>query len=222
MFLTLRELFGFLPFNFCVIYFEVPAWLWYSVTEMLQQNTSICDEVVENEHGYRVQILVGAICCVIYRAAEIVYYTPWTAYAIFKIDVPYEMSKATLCSFVRQRFVMLLEFILLPLPIFILVVKIMEWCGSYVIYAFLLGTTIVEIAIIYIYPRLIVPLTENLMPLPEKLSELKKEIENQAEKVGFPMENLFMTESYDNDLHANAMVTSNMILVGRTLIKQHK
>ena len=117
------------------------------------------------------------LCCIFYRTVEILLYTPWSLYDVFWIDKAYGMSKATPCSFVMSRVTMLLEFILLPLPIFILVVKVMEWSGESLVLAFFLCTTLVEVIIIWLHPRLIRPLTQSLHPLPEKFESMSHEIE---------------------------------------------
>ena len=99
------------------------------------------------------------ICCLVYRAVEILVYTPWSLYDTFWIDKAYGMSKATPCSFVMSRVTMLLEFAILNLPVFVLVVKVMEWSGDNLVLAFFLSTTLVEVIIIWLHPRLIQPLT---------------------------------------------------------------
>ena len=47
-YLVARELLASLPFNFAIMYFQVPSKLWYTVTEMIHQRTSICEDVVKN------------------------------------------------------------------------------------------------------------------------------------------------------------------------------
>ena len=106
-------------------------------------------------------------------------------YDVFWIDKAFGMSEATPCSFVMSRVTMLLEFILLPLPVFVLVVKVMEWSGENLVLAFFLSTTLVEVILIWLHPRLIRPLTESRDPLPQKFNALRHEIEKLTSKVGF-------------------------------------
>ena len=179
-YLAFREIFASLPFNFAIMYFQIPAYLWYTVTEMFYDETSICTDVAKNQNGAQVQILVGVICLLVYRACEILFYTPWSLYDTFWIDKAYGLSKATPCSFVMSRVTMFLEFAFLPLPVFVLVVKVMEWSGDNLVLAFFLSTALVEVIIIWLHPRVIRPLTESLQPLPDKYSSLKREIEKVA------------------------------------------
>ena len=83
------------------------------------------------------------------------------------------MSKATFGSFLISRIVMLVEFIMLPLPVFCFIVKVIEWSGDYIWLSFLGATAIVELVIVWLYPRVIKPLTSAKKPMPDKYGILK-------------------------------------------------
>jgi len=57
---------------------------------------------------------------------------------------------------------------LLPLPVFLLIVKVMEWSQDYLVLVFFLATAFVELIIIWLYPKVIHPLTADMQPLPAK------------------------------------------------------
>ena len=78
---------------------------------------------------------------------------------------------------------MLIEFILLITPVFVLVYKLVELTGENVHFCFLFGTCIVEFVIMVIYPHLIDPLTSSKEPMQE--GELKSKIEDLCMGVGF-------------------------------------
>ena len=53
---------------------------------------------------------------------------------------------------------MLLEYILLPIPVILFIVKIMEWSGDYLILVFFCATGLVKLFLMWVYPRLIAPI----------------------------------------------------------------
>ena len=87
------------------------------------------------------------------------------------------MSKATACSFVMERVSMLTEFLLLKLPVFALIVKVIEWSGSYLVLVLFCATTFVELVIIWLYPKVIAPLTASYTALPDKYAQLKEKMQ---------------------------------------------
>ena len=93
-----------------------------------------------------------------YRAAEILFYTPWTCYQNFVIDKKYGLSESTCCSFTYTRIAMLLEYILLPIPVILFIVKVMEWTGNYLVLVFFCVTGLVKLFLMWVYPRVIAPI----------------------------------------------------------------
>ena len=66
-----------------------------------------------------------------------------------------------------SRVAMLVEWIIIPVPLILFIVKVMEWSGDYLILVFFLVTGIVKLVILYLYPRLIAPLFSSYDQLPE-------------------------------------------------------
>ena len=89
---------------------------------------------------------------------------------------------------------------LLPLPVFVLVVKVMEWSGDNLVLAFFFCTTLVEAIIIWLHPRLIRPLTQSLQPLPAKYDTMRLEIENKTGDVSKLQKNLHEMRKYNSVL----------------------
>ena len=164
-------------------------------------------------------ILIGSVCCIAYRALEILFYTPWSLYETFYIETVFGFSKANAASFLVERVVMLIQFILLPLPVFILVVKLLEWTGDSFVLACFLLTAIVELVIIWLYPKVIHPLTASKEPFPEKYAALREEMTNICQRVGFNADEIWLEHSYNYDMHGNAALLSNSILIGKPLLK---
>lgn len=124
--------------------------------------------------------MVGVACLITFKALEILFYTPWALYITFWVEKPHGLSGATPGSFIYSRFADLLMFILMPVPVFALIVKVMEWTGDYLVLAFLLATTLVEMVIIWLYPKVINPLMASTSPLPEKHASLRCAIQGLA------------------------------------------
>jgi len=126
------------------------------------------------------------------------------------------------CQFILSRFAMLIEFLLIIMPVALLVVKVMQWTGNYVVLAFFLCTAAVTLLVKLIYPRLIEPLFSTNEELPEWMSPLRFHIVHEAERAGFGGgQDIFMERSNFNDMHANASASMGKIKIGLPLIKVH-
>ena len=82
------------------------------------------------------------------------------------IEAKYELAFPTVGSYLWSRFAMVLEHILLAIPLVLLIVKVMEWSGNYVSLVFLLATGLVKFIILFIYPKIIMPLFATYEDLP--------------------------------------------------------
>ena len=106
------------------MYFKVPALLWYWYTALFESAGKCEPDSMSREN---LQMLVGVCAVITFKASEIAILTPFAAYDTFYIEKVHGMSKATVCQFLVARFMMLVQFILLPLPVFLLIVKVMQW-----------------------------------------------------------------------------------------------
>ena len=91
---------------------------------------------------------------------------------------------------------MLLEFVLLPLPAIIFLAKIVEWTGTYITLFFLFATGLSKLAILYLYPIVIMPLFASYVDLPGDL-ELSAKILQLAERVKYKSTRIVVEETYD-------------------------
>ena len=92
----------------------------------------------------------------------------------------------------------------MPLPVTLLIIKVCEWSGDYLVLVFFLTTTLVELVILWAYPRFIYPLSAKLSPLPDKYDSLRSRVKELTRSQGFDMKKLLMEELYSNDMHVNA------------------
>jgi len=199
-FLVLRTLLVQLPFEFFFFYFYGPAHLWNFY--LYQFNFwGLC----ERNGGWDVQLLCGLFCGVTYRAVEIALFTPASAYQTWAIEKVYNQADPTVSQFILSRLAMLAEFVLMVMPVALLVVKVMQWTGDYLVLVFFLCTSAVTISIRLVYPRLIEPLFSTHEELPEWMSPLRFHIVYEAESAGFGgARDIYLERSNFNDMHANA------------------
>ena len=91
---------------------------------------------------------------------------------------------------------MLLEFIILVMPVSILIIKVMEWTGDYLILTFFLCTAFVKLFLVIVHPILIAPLFSTITELPEWLDPIKTFLYEECEKVNIDITNLKYEESF--------------------------
>ena len=99
---------------------------------------------------------------------------------------------------------MIVEFLLLVVPVMTLIVKLTEWSGPYLVLVFLLSTGFVQLVIMWLYPKLIMPLFSTFEPLPDWANPIKRSIIDEAHAAGMTSEQVRMEESYQYDVHSNA------------------
>ncbi len=74
-FLAIRLMCAQLPFEICFFLFYGPAYLWSFYLGKFNQ-WGWCD----GKDNYNVQLLCGLFCGMTYKAIEVAFYSPWTAY----------------------------------------------------------------------------------------------------------------------------------------------
>lgn len=104
------------------------------------------------------QLLAYMLGIITYRGAELLIYTPFTAYQMWGIDKKFGLAEPTVLSFAFSRVAMWLEFVILVVPVSLLIIKMMEWTENYIVLAFFCCTAIVKLSIVYLYPIICLPL----------------------------------------------------------------
>ena len=115
-----------------------------------------------------------------HKAAEVAFYTPWTAYQMWFIEAKYELASPTVLSYLWSRLAMVLEHCMLVVPIVLLIVKVMEWSNEYLVLVFFLATGFVKVVLLWIYPKLIMPLFATYEDLPKYTECIHEQIRNEA------------------------------------------
>ena len=140
---------------------------------------------------------------------------------MWNIEAKYELAYPTVGSYIWSRFAMVLEHILLAIPLVLLIVKVMEWSGNYVSLVFLLTTGLVKFAILWIYPKVIMPLFASYEDLPSYTDCIREQVKIEAKKVGCNPDTIKMERSFQYDVHSNASTVLGNITLGLPLFKVH-
>ena len=150
---------------------------------------------------------------------------PFTLYDTFVIEEKYGFNKTTPKVFVSDKIKGLLVSAILGLPLFALLLYLFQnptfgklaW-----IYAWVL-TTLFQFAILFIYPKYILPLFNKFKPLRD--GELKSEIEAMSKRCEFPLTGVFEIDGSKRSTKSNAYFTgfgkNKKIALFDTLIKNH-
>ena len=108
------------------------------------------------------------------------------------------------------------------LPVVLLVVKVMEWSGNYLVLVFFLCTALIKFLLMYLYPLVVAPLFSSYEDLPDWASGMRGAIEEEAREAGLNPNNVLLERSMDYDMFANAACYQNRIVLGLSLFEIHQ
>ena len=95
-FLIVRTVLADLPFNLLFMMLYGPAYLWNFYLGVFLE-LGWCANA---DGGWDIQLLCGLLCGITYKFAEVVLFTPWTAYQMWAIEKKYELAEPTIGSFI--------------------------------------------------------------------------------------------------------------------------
>ena len=208
-----------MAYDLLFMYFLMPKLIWEFLLWTFHE-WGWCD----SNWGPYSQLAVAIPFGLIYKLLDIVVHMPFGIYVTWWIEIPQGLSEATPCSYLWERFAMLLEFLLLNVPVLLIICLAAHLSGNWLWLVCLLTTGIFKILILYMYPVVIMPIFSNFSLL-EELEEHKiiyDKIVRLRNKVGFPENSkIVLEESYSKDLHSNASTTANRIEIGSQLLRHH-
>jgi STE24 endopeptidase len=130
---------------------------------------------------------------------------PKSIYFTFVIEEKYGFNKTTLKTFITDMFKGTLLAVLIGGPIAYAILWIMERLGDmWWVYAFAF-LTVVQLLLVFIYPRFIAPLFNKFSPLED--GEVKNRIIGLMEKCGFHSKGIFVMDASKRSGHGNAYFT---------------
>ena len=136
------------------------------------------------------QLVVALQFALQYKTIDIIIHIPFSIYRVFYIEIPEGMSESTPGSYVRERAIVLLEFVFINTPMLLVFCLIALWSGKWFWLVCILTTGIFKSIILYIYPVIVMPIFSQqilLSSIEEKQAQnIHKRIQALAASVKFP------------------------------------
>lgn len=148
---------------------------------------------------------------------------PFSVYSTFVIEEKFGFNRTTATTFILDKIKGYLLTIIIGGSLLALVVWFYLQTGKmFWIYTWLISTAVTLFFTMF-YTSLIVPLFNKLKPM--EAGDLRKAIEEYAEKVNFPLKNIFVMDGSKRSTKANAYFSGigakKSIVLFDTLIKDH-
>ncbi len=147
---------------------------------------------------------------------------PFDWYSTFKLEEKYGFNKSTLGLWISDKFKGALVGFIIGFPIICLLLKLVDWLGAYWwVWGFVI-VFVFQLAMMILYPKLIMPLFNKLEPL--ESGELKNELMSLSDKSGFAAKTIEVMDGSKRSGHSNAFFTGfgkfRRIVLYDTLMEQ--
>lgn len=148
---------------------------------------------------------------------------PFSIYSTFVIEEKFGFNRTTVKTYISDLIKSTILSALIGLPVIALIIYIIQSAGSQAFLFAWLAVIAISLIITYIAPTLIMPLFNKFKPLED--GELKKAILDFADKVKFPLSNVFVMDGSKRSSKSNAFFTGfgkhKRIALYDTLIENH-
>jgi len=130
---------------------------------------------------------------------------PFAWYAQFKLEDRFGFNTTTLKTWIVDRFKGLLVALSLGFPLLVLVLKLIEWTGSYWWILSAAVAIVFQLLLMLIAPAVIMPLFNKFTPLPE--GSLRERLFALARRTDFPTRSIEVMDGSKRSRHSNAFFT---------------
>jgi len=130
---------------------------------------------------------------------------PFAWYAQFKLEDRFGFNTTTLKTWIVDRFKGLLVALSLGFPLLVLVLKLIEWTGSYWWIWAAAVVIVFQLLLMLIAPAVIMPLFNKFTPLPE--GSLRERLFALARRTDFPTRSIEVMDGSKRSRHSNAFFT---------------
>lgn len=163
-------------------------------------------------------IFIGALVL-----AKTIISLPFSIYSTFVIEERFGFNKTTPKTFLMDRLKGFLLSVVIGAPLLAGIIAFFEYGGTWAwVYAWLVVTAF-SLIMQYVAPTWIMPLFNKFEPLED--GELREAIENYAEKVAFPLQEIYVMDGSKRSSKSNAFFTgfgkNKRIALYDTLIENH-
>jgi len=168
-------------------------------------------------------IVTGLIFIGVLIIAKTIISLPFSIYSTFVIEERFGFNKTTPKTFVMDRVKGLLLSVVIGAPLLAGIIAFFEYGGTWAwVYAWLVVTAF-SLVMQYIAPTWIMPIFNKFEPLEDE--ELREAIENYADKVDFPLQEIYVMDGSKRSSKSNAFFTgfgkNKRIALFDTLIENH-
>ncbi len=169
------------------------------------------------------EILRGVAFIGILLFANWIINLPFKLYSTFVIEEKFGFNKTSPKTFVADTLKSIALTVLIGFPLIALIIFIIQNLGEWAFLYAWIAVVIISLLLTYIAPTVFMPLFNKFTPLEE--GELRKAIFNFAEKVKFPLKNIFVMDGSKRSTKSNAFFTgfgrNKRIVLYDTLITKH-
>merc|ERR1711981_1011973 len=127
---------------------------------------------------------------------------PFSIYGTFVLEEKRGFNQQTALFYVKDQIKGFIVGQAIMLPLVAAIIKIIQWGGTYFFVYLWVFVTVFSLFMLIIYPEFIAPLFDKYTPLPE--GQLRKDIEELAASIEFPLYKLFVVEGSKRSSHSNA------------------
>ena len=144
-------------------------------------------------------------------------------YTNFIIKDRHGFNKMTLGTFFGDKVKGYILGLVIGVPIYYGIMKIIVWGGEY-FYLYLASFTVIMlILLVMLVPNVIMPLFNKYTPLED--GELKRKIEEEARRMEFPLKKIYVMDASKRTAHSNAFYYgfggNKRIVIFDTMLEQH-
>jgi STE24 endopeptidase len=148
------------------------------------------------------EVEISCVFLLIYTLFSIITKLPFSLYSTFVVEEKHGFNKQTLGLFFSDMIKSILLGMLMGAPLVSGVIMIVRKTGRDFYFYLWVFMLLFQIVLIMIYPTLIQPLFNTFTPLED--GELKKGINELAEKINFPLTKIFVVDGSKRSGHSNA------------------
>lgn len=147
---------------------------------------------------------------------------PFDWYSTFRLEDKYGFNKSTLGLWISDKIKGTLVGFVIGFPLICLLLKLVDWLGHYWWFWGFIVVFVFQLAMMVLYPKLIMPLFNKLEPL--EAGDLKDELMDLSDKSGFAAKTIEVMDGSKRSGHSNAFFTGfgkfRRIVLFDTLMEQ--
>lgn len=148
------------------------------------------------------EVVVTWLFVVLLTLVDTVVSFPFSLYSTFVVEQKHGFNKSSFGLFMQDKAMTLGLTFLLSLPVLSIVVWLVRVGGPYFYFYVWLFLCVIGVVLMTVYPTLIAPLFNKYTKLED--GEIKDAIEDLAQKVSFPLTQVFCVDGSKRSAHSNA------------------